>query len=203
MQLGGSARLNPVLDCGSENMFDYWNILVDGDTDKNQEELAEELTEIFPTYQWDTAQEIIDRNVGGVQQSSKDMLIPMTGMLCAVIMLITLLMERLFIVREKGEIAMMKSVGYKNRSIRLWQVLRMVWVALVSMVAAIPLSLLCNRWVLKPIFAIMGANVTIQVVPWQVYGIYPGVLLLGIIIATMAATGKVKKINIREMNNLE
>ncbi len=203
MQLGNSARLNPVLDCSTENMFDYWNILVDMDTDKSQEELAEELTHVFPEYQWDTAQEIIDRNVGGVQQSLKDMLIPMTGMLCAVIMLITLLMERLFIVREKGEIAMMKSVGYKNRSIRLWQVLRMVWVVLISMVAAIPLSLLCNRWVLKPIFAIMGADVTIQIVPWQVYGVYPGVLLLGIIIATMAATGKVKKINIREMNNLE
>ena len=114
---------------------------------------------------------LIDTNVGGIQESLQEMLLPMTGMLCAVIMLITFLMERLFIVREKGEIAMMKSIGYKNRVIRIWQTLRMVWVAVISMIAAIPISLLTNQWILKPVFAIMGAEVRIQVVPWQVYGL--------------------------------
>lgn len=203
MQLGKSARMNSEIDLSGEIMFDYWNVLVDMETDKTQEELAAELTKKLPDYEWDTAQEIIDRNVGGVQESLKDMLIPMTAMLCALIMLITLLMERLFIVREKGEIAMMKSVGYKNRDICLWQILRMVWVAIISMIAAIPLSLISNHFALKPVFAIMGADVNIQVVPWQVYGVYPGILFVGIIIATFAATGKVKKINIRELNNLE
>ena len=92
-------------------MFHYWNIMVDMETDRTQEELVTELSSLFPHYQWTTAQEVVDRTVGGIQESLKDMLVPMTGMLCAVIMLITLLMERLFIVREKGEIAMMKSIG--------------------------------------------------------------------------------------------
>ena len=118
-------------------------------------------------------------------------------------MLITLLMERLFIVREKGEIAMMKSTGFRNGSIRSWQVLRMTGVAFVSMAAAVPLSLASNQWVLKPIFAVMGADVDIQVVPWQIYGVYPGILLAGIIAASYLAAGKIKKIDIRELNNLE
>ena len=177
--------------------------MVDMETDRTQEELVTELSSLFPHYQWTTAQEVVDRNVGGIQESLKDMLVPMTGMLCAVIMLITLLMERLFIVREKGEIAMMKSIGYRSGTIRLWQVMRMVWVALISMIAAVPLSLVSNRFMLKPIFAIMGADVKIQVVPWQVYGAYPGVLLVGIILATVIAAMNVKEINIRELNNLE
>lgn len=203
MQVGKSARINPEIDLGEETVFRYWNIMVDMDTDLDQQELAGQLEKIFPDYKWTTAQEIVDRNVGGIQENLKSMLVPMTGMLCAVIMLITLLMERLFIVREKGEIAMMKSMGYKNRTIRLWQVLRMVWVAFVSMIAAVPLSLISNQYILKPIFAIMGADVKIQVVPWQVYGLYPGVLLLGIILATVIAAVKVKSIHIRELNNLE
>lgn len=203
MQLGYSARLNPEIDCSEERVFEYWNIMVDLDTEKSQEELALELSQQFPDYEWNTAQEIVDRNVGGVQETLKKMLHPMTAMLCAVIMLITFLMERLFIVREKGEIAMMKSMGYKNRAIRLWQIIRMAGVALVSMVVAVPLSLASNRWVLKPIFGIMGADVEIQVVPWQVYGVYPGILLLGIIIAAAAATAVVKKVNIRELSVLE
>ncbi|CUO55984.1 FtsX-like permease family protein [Eubacterium sp. BIOML-A1] len=203
MQVGKSARMNPKLVLKNETMFHYWNIMVDMETDRTQEELVTELSSLFPHYQWTTAQEVVDRNVGGIQESLKDMLVPMTGMLCAVIMLITLLMERLFIVREKGEIAMMKSIGYRSGTIRLWQVMRMVWVALISMIAAVPLSLVSNRFMLKPIFAIMGADVEIQVVPWQVYGVYPGVLLVGIILATVIATMNVKKINIRELNNLE
>lgn len=203
MQLGSSARLNSELDCSEVVMFDYWTTMVDIQTEKTQQELGAELNEKLPNYDWCDAQEIIDINIGGVQQSLDTLLLPMTGMLCFVIMLITLLMERLFIVREKGEIAMMKSMGYRNRTIRLWHVLRMVWVAVISLLLAVPLSLLSNQFILKPIFAIMGAEVTIQVMPWMVYGVYPGVLLIGIIAATMIATTKVNKINIRELNHLE
>ena len=203
MQLGSSARLNAKLDLSKVDMFEYWNVNVDMKTDKSQTELKDTLQKQFPDYEWYTAQEIVDRNIGGIQESLSELLIPMTAMLCAVIMLITLLMEKLFIVREKGEIAMMKSIGFRNSSIRSWQVIRMILVALVSMLAAVPLSMLSNRFMLEPIFAIMGADVHIQIIPVQVYLIYPGVLLLGIICATIFATGQIKRIHIREMNNME
>lgn len=203
MQLGSSARLNAKLDLSKVDMFEYWNVNVDMKTDKSQTELKDTLQKQFPDYEWYTAQEIVDRNIGGIQESLSELLIPMTAMLCAVIMLITLLMEKLFIVRENGEIAMMKSIGFRNSSIRSWQVIRMILVALVSMLAAVPLSMLSNRFMLEPIFAIMGADVHIQIDPVQVYLIYPGVLLLGIICATIFATGQIKRIHIREMNNME
>ena len=203
MQLGSSARLNAKLDLSKVDMFEYWNVNVDMKTDKSQTELKDTLQKQFPDYEWYTAQEIVDRNIGGIQESLSELLIPMTAMLCAVIMLITLLMEKLFIVREKGEIAMMKSIGFRNSSIRSWQVIRMILVALVSMLAAVPLSMLSNCFMLEPIFAIMGADVHIQIDPVQVYLIYPGVLLLGIICATIFATGQIKRIHIREMNNME
>ena len=203
MQLGSSARLIAKLDLSKVDMFEYWNVNVDMKTDKSQTELKDTLQKQFPDYEWYTAQEIVDRNIGGIQESLSELLIPMTAMLCAVIMLITLLMEMLFIVREKGEIAMMKSIGFRNSSIRSWQVIRMILVALVSMLAAVPLSMLSNRFMLEPIFAIMGADVHIQIDPVQVYLIYPGVLLLGIICATIFATGQIKRIHIREMNNME
>lgn len=203
MQVGESTRMNPKFDLSKEMMADYWNIAVDIKTDLSQAEMAAKLKAELPAYEWSSAQDVIDHNVGGIQKSLESMKIPMTALLCAIIMLITLLMEKLFIAREKGEIAMLKSVGFSDRSIKFWQVVRMVSVAVCSMIAAIPLSLLSNQFVLKPIFAIMGAEVRIQVVPWQVYGVYPLVLLLGIIAATMIAARSVKRINIQELNNLE
>lgn len=203
MQLGKSARLNSVVNCEKETMFDYWAIMVDLDMDESQSEVAEIMQKEFPDYEWRTVQEIVNQNVGGIQDMLAQFLLPMTGLLCAVIMLITLLMEKLFITREKGEIAMMKSIGFTQATIRNWQLMRMIFVVLASMVISIPLSLLSNQFVLKPIFAIMGADVAIQVNPLEAYLIYPGVLLIGIIIATAIATRGVRKINIREMNNLE
>lgn len=203
MQIGRSARVSSKLNLGDELMFDYWSIMVDMETDKTQLELAKDMQKEFPNYEWKTAQQLIDQNVGGIQESLDQMLMPITGLLCAVIMLITLLMEKLFITREKGEIAMMKSVGFTHRTIRHWQLNRMILVVLVSMLISIPLSLLSNQFVLKPIFAIMGADVVIQVNALQAYIIYPGVLLVGIVIATIIATLSIRKINIKEMNNLE
>ena len=203
MQVGESARMNPAFDLSKEMLADYWNIAVHTETDLSQKELATELAKELPAYEWNSAQDVIDRNVGGIQQMLESLKIPITALLCAIIMLITLLMEKLFIVREKGEIAMLKSVGFSDRSIGFWQVVRMVSVAICSMIAAIPLSLLSNQFVLKPIFAIMGAEVKIQIVPWQVYGVYPLVLLLGIVAATVIASRSVKRINIQELNNLE
>lgn len=203
MQLGESARLNPIVDTSKEIMFDYWSIMVDMKTEKTQIELKKELKQKLSNYDWVDAQTLVDQNVGGIQDTLKQLVLPMTLMLCFVIMLITLLMEKLFITREKSEIAMMKSVGFRYRTIAHWQLVRMSMVVITSMIVAIPLSLVCNQFVLKPIFAIMGADVTIQVDALQVYIVYPCILFVGIILATLIAIHGVKKIDIREMNNLE
>lgn len=203
MQLGKSARLNPKVDCGNELLFDYWNVNVDMKSDKSQIDLASSLQQEFTQYEWADAQKLVDQNVGGIQNVLESSLLPMTAMLCVVIMLITLLMEKLFITREKGQIAMLKSIGVSMSTIRNWQLSRMILVVLSSMLISIPLSFLSNQFMLKPIFSIMGADVAIQVNTLDVYVIYPGILLIGIIIATYIAVRSVKRIDIRDLNNLE
>lgn len=203
MQLGNSARLNSSITCDKEVMFDYWCIMLKINTNQPNELLVNDLKQQFPQYEWLTAQESVDRNVGGIQDTLDELLLPMTAMLCAVIMLITLLMEKLFITREKGEIAMLKSIGFHHGSLYRWQMSRMLFVVLSSLIISIPLSLLSNQFVLKPIFAIMGADVAIQVNALQAYLLYPCVLLVGIIFATWIAARGARHINIKEMNNIE
>ena len=111
MQMGSSARLSPVINCDKETLFDYWNAQLYIDSDLSDAKLLSELQKAFPHQDFMNAQTFINQNIGGIQDALDQMLIPMTAMLCAVIMLITFLMEKLFIAREKGEIAMMKSIG--------------------------------------------------------------------------------------------
>lgn len=203
MQLGKSARLNPMIDCGEDIMFDYNIIMVDFDTDSTFDEVKQTMQSKFPNYEWKTPEEFVNQNIGGIQSMIDEILIPMTMMLGAIVMLISWLMVRLFITREKGEIAMLRSAGFSLYAIRSWQMIRMISVVCVSLLISIPLSLLSNFFILKPIFGIMGANIDIVVEAWDAYVLYPGVLLIAILCATLCAIQCIHKINIREMNNQE
>lgn len=203
MQLGGSGRLNPVINMDNETMNLQWRGMIDMNTSLSQEEMVKKMEKDFPEYTWTTAYKIINSNVGGIKESVERFQNPMTLLLCSVIMLITILMEKLFIAREKNEIAMMKSIGFKNRDIRKWQMIRMIWVVFIAMIAVIPLSLLSNQILLTPVFAVLGAELEIQVDFLQAYVIYLGILLIGILIATVLATHSVRKIDIREMSGTE
>ncbi len=199
MQLGKSARLNPAIDISNEILPGYWKATVEMETTLTQQELADVLKKEFPRYNWVTAQEALDANIGSIKNTMQTLQIPMTIMLCVLIMLISLLMMKLFIVQEKGQLAMLKSIGWRNKAIRLWLVMRMVWMVILSMIVAVPLSMLCNRFVLRNIFAIMGAELQIQVDALKAYILYPTMLLIGIIFATHLATGSVKRINTNDM----
>lgn len=203
IQMGKSARINNLIPCEKEMMFDYWALSLDMNTDLSQYDLARKMEQIFPQYEWMTGQELVNQNVGGIQKILESLILPITFLLTLVIMLITLLMEKLFIAREKSELAMLKSLGFRYQTIRAYHLYRMILVAFLSMIVAIPLSFLSNQLMLKPIFKIMGANVKIQVDPLLVYLVFPIILFLGITIATWISTRHIKKIHIRDINNME
>lgn len=203
MQLGKSARLNPAIDLSDKILSGYWKATVEMETDLTQQELAIVLKKEFPQYNWLTAQEAIDANIGSVRDTMRAIQIPITAMLCILIILISLLMMKLFIVREKGPLAMLKSIGWHNKAIRLWLIMRMVWVVILSMIISVPLSIMCNQFILRNIFAIMGAELRIQVDPIKAYVLYPIILLVGIMFATYIATGSVKRISTNDMKIAE
>lgn len=203
MQLGNSSRLNPAVDMSGEILTGYWKATVMMETELSQQELADLMKKQFPQYEWVTAQEAIDANIGTTKDTMRAMQLPMTAMLCLLIMLISLLMMKLFIVREKGQLAMLRSIGWRGHDIRMWLVMRMVWVVLLSMIFAVPLSMLCDQFILKNIFAIMGAELQIQVEPLKAYLLYPAVLLVGIMAATYFATGSVRRISASDMKIAE
>ena len=57
----------------------------------------------FPDHDWVTAWEVVDVNVGSIKNTMHAMQVPLTAMLCVLIMLITLLMVKLLVVRETGQ----------------------------------------------------------------------------------------------------
>jgi len=105
-----------------------------------------------------------------------------------VVILVTILMERSFISDERREIAILKAMGFKNRRVILYHVLRFGLVAVCSVLLAGCLSIPMTEICISPIFGMMGtSDVDFMIDPLKVFLIYPGIVL-GITIITTFMT---------------
>ena len=95
-----------------------------------------------------------------------------------VAILVVVLMERSFISNEKSEIAILKAIGFKDRRIILYHVLRFLIVALFAVILAGAVSIPLTYLTISPIFGMMGmTNMTFTIDAVQIFVIYPLIIL--------------------------
>ena len=95
-----------------------------------------------------------------------------------VIILVTMLMERSFVSDEKGQIAILKAIGFRDGTIIKWHMFRFGIVALVSEIIAIILSLPASKLLITPVFRIMGAeSIKFSFDPIKVCIVYPIIIV--------------------------
>lgn len=204
MQLGRSARVSQTFDAGEAHLASYWYAQAEITDGKDVGRTINELQKKFPEYKIYSIQDAVNQQLGSNKVLFDGVKNFMVILVSLINVLITVLMVKIFIMGEKGEIAMMKSSGFKNRSIRVWLSLRIIFVLALDVLLAVLLSGWLNNLVLRPVFGIMGAShIQIEVVPMEVYVIYPLILFVIITVATIISTGGIKKIDLREINNLE
>ncbi|MCL2698515.1 MAG: FtsX-like permease family protein [Oscillospiraceae bacterium] len=164
----------------------------------------ERMKELTPDLQIKTASEYLALYIG----NSIDMVGGLKSLILAVVLfincLITILLVRAFVTRERGEISLMKNIGFTNRSIKLWQIMRIGVVLLISAGLGILLSNPLNPVMTRYTFGIMGApKMPLNIVAFEVYFFYPLILFLGTIAAAVFGAIAVNKIDFKEINNVE
>ena len=96
--------------------------------------------------------------------------------------LVTVLMERSFIAKEQGEIALLKAIGTRNGTIYGYHALRFLFVGIIAVVLgaifALPITHLC----MDPIFKMMGMELAVD------YGINSVEMFLTFPIMILATT---------------
>ena len=124
--------------------------------------------------------------VAGTMESVQFLLL---GITLVVVILVTILMERSFIADEKGQIAILKAIGFKDSAIIKWHVYRFgltsLFAVILAAVCSIPMTKLC----ITPIFGMMGAKeIDYNIDPVQIFLLYPGaVLVMTVIVAWLTA----------------
>lgn len=209
MQMGKSALLSENANVDNLTASGMWYLqcrLKEGSrgTDLSDKELVEQLKQQFSSYSFYDVAGAIDYQMGNTASQISGVKYIFIALICMVNVLITVLMMKIFMQGEKGQIAMMRSIGYSVRTVRSWQTIRIGLIVVLSVILGILFSNVANIIILRPIFGMMGASsMKIAVDVKEAYFIYPGILLSVILAAAYLSSASVGKLNLMEINNAE
>lgn len=178
--------------------------LADEVTKEERDAIIEEIKEFMPDIFVQDTVGFLHRMLGGFL----DDIAAMKGGILAIVILINVLvvvlMQKMFLIRERGEMAMLKAVGFSNRSIIAWQTKRIMLVLFLGIVLGSLTGTPFSQVTSGQVFKIMGADkITFQINPIEIYVIYPVIIFVMTVLACMITMLGVKKISVQEVNNIE
>ena len=130
----------------------------------------------------------------------------MSAVLTAILAaLITVLMERSFIAKEQGEIALMKAMGMKNSTIYGQYTLRFFISAAVAVLMAELLGMPFTKLCFDPIFKSMGLEMGVEYVQnnFEIYAVFPVTVLAATAASAFLTSLYTNKIKSSDTANIE
>jgi putative ABC transport system permease protein len=162
------------------------------------------IRDLYPECEVKTCEEIVSDMliVTDAMDAMKYLVAVLTILLTA---LVTVLMERSFIEKEKGEIALLKAIGTRNSKIYAYHTLRFTFVGIITVIVgeilAMPLTHLC----LDPIFKMMGMELGVNYIinPLEMYLIFPGIILATTAVSAFLTALYTRNIKSSDTANIE
>ena len=202
IQIHQDERINYAQAMGCSGVMIRFN---DDPTAEEVDRRIEKLKALYPDVQHiKTCAKMVEENLMVVpaMDAVKILVTILTAILTA---LVTLLMERSFIAKEQGEIALLKAIGTRNGKIYAYHVLRFVFVAVIAVIIseliAMPLTKLC----FDPIFKMMGMETGVKYLmnPVEMFLILPAVVLGTTAVSAFLTALYTRKIKSSDTANIE
>ncbi|WP_019679474.1 ABC transporter permease [Ruminococcus flavefaciens] len=183
MQLGETGRFHESFEVPDELISQVVGFQVDFDDSPDKETInsrIEKMKDIFNSKYVDDSDGFVMACIGAnIKETINRVKLMVLLITSVIIILISILMERSFISKEKPEIALMKAMGFSTRSVIAQHTLRFAIVAAAASVLSILLSTPVTKLCIDPIFGIMGAidGVDYNIKPLEVYALYPVIII--------------------------
>ncbi|MEY8390853.1 ABC transporter permease [Lachnospiraceae bacterium 45-W7] len=166
--------------------------------------IIERVKKIFPEARVQTVQEFIDHMVGGISQQLDSLKLMILMVVITINILVVVLMQKMFLIREQAELGMLKAIGFSDRDLIAWQTKRIMLVLFAGIVAGALTGNYFSQVTSGKVFQIMGATkIDFVVNPLEIYGIYPLALFLATVTACFITMQRVRRISVQEINNME
>ncbi len=206
-QLGNVGRLHEDFDVSKLDLLNAFSFQIDFDDEISEAECKnriEKLKHIYETKHIYNCDDFVKDSTGAADtiSSVKNMVLIIT---LIIVVLIAVLMERSFISSEKTEIALMKAIGFSNRSVIWHHTLRFAMVAVIASVLAIALCMPITKLAIDPVMGIMGAvsGVGYEIVPFEIFVLYPVIIVAVTIISAFATAIYTNTIKSSDASNIE
>lgn len=204
----GSVRLYPDKDYNYESLYDVQPASIVFKDNPGTAEIGQRVKQLREKYTDKyivrTASEQILAWWGDVLDKTnavEDMLLLVIALIN---ILIAALMELSFLTKERGEIAMLKAIGFKDGTIILWQVLRIGMVLTIATLLAIALADPFGRLTLGGVFHYCGiAKLVFVPNVLKNYIVYPAVIFAATVFGAFLVALGVRKIHSKEINSVE
>lgn len=200
MNMGNGYRVSRAAKLREEYMSGVFVLQAEVD-DMESEEAYEQIKELFPDYKIMNAGECVDGMIGDITDQMDMLIYVITGIVLVINSLITVLMMKTMMAKERGDIALLKSIGFPNRALRSWQMSRILMLLVAAIVLGTLLSKLFGPVTVGQVFDMMGATqVKLCVKPLEAYLIYPLLLLAVTGLSAFFCAGGVKNVDVKEVN---
>lgn len=174
----------------------------DSPTNSQMSERMSKIKELFPDYKVYTGGGYVKEMIGEIPMD--DMIRVIVIVVLCINAMVAVLMVKSFITKEKGEIGMLKAIGFRNSAIVHWQILRIGIILLIATVLGALLSNPLAQISSGAIFKMMGASsIEFQVDPLEVYLIYPLLVFAVTMLSSFFTAQQIRKISASETSNIE
>ena len=186
-QLGEVIRLHEDAPTDFTYIANVMSYQIDFDDHPSAKEIEirkEKIKKLFDNEKVMNATEYCD-DCMGVASTMESVQYLLLGITLIVVILVCILMERSFLADEKSQIAVLKAMGFGNRRVMEWHMIRFGIVTLVAVLLAAICSIPAMYLIGNPIFGMMGAGKVAYVIrPWKIFFLYPGIIFLMTLLAS-------------------
>ena len=205
--MGEGVRFHESLKLDFSDVLGYFSYMIkytDSPSDSELQSRREIIEKLYPDYTARSASEYLDYSIGGIAGMLSDSKNFIVIMVMLINILVVVLMEKSFLTKERGEIALMKALGFRNRTLVLWQTVRVAILMAAAVITALLLNVPMSQLAVGGIFNMMGAKYIIfDVNILETYIIYPLAVFAVTVLAVLVSALSIRGISSQEVNNVE
>ena len=204
--MGEGVRLHQDDERNYNYMNGIWGMQIDFTDDPSSVEVErriEKIKTLLPDYTVMTPGEYTDKVVHAASYLD-DTKFAVLLVVILINILVAVLMEKSFLTKERGEIACLKAIGFKNSSIVIWQTFRVFIIMMISTVIAMALNTPVCQLSAGAVFRMMGAKkIIFDPNILESYVIYPLIVIAATLAGVFLCALSVRHISSNEINSIE
>lgn len=188
-------------DIPAAGSFGAQIILKERPEEKQYKKLLLQIKPLFPDAKIESATSYIQRQIGSISEQMNSLKILILVIVITINILVVVLMQKMFLIRERRQMGMLKAIGFSNSAIISWQTKRIMLILFLGIVLGTVTATPFSQITSGQVFKMMGASkIVFEIRPLEVYVMYPIVLFVATVIACVIVMLRVRRVSIQEIN---